>query len=257
MGQNEKSLDKELKRTKYTRSGNYKGTNVWQYQTPPSLLEEQTLEEQNNVSNLNDSMLEMHHELYQKHLKKAQKKERDLLKQPELLDMPEFEEPDFDGPDIGDPDDLPKGLWTTLLFIIIAILLVLIFYFLFKKGIRWDRFGSKMVDHWNPEVVSESDFESRLSKALKKERYREAVRIYFTLILKELIRLNQIKWKRDKTNHLYLLEIKNKSFSPVFSKCIHVFDVVWYGEYEIDKEKYDEVAPLLIAFLSSLKNSTQ
>jgi hypothetical protein len=35
--------------------------------------------------------------------------------------------------------------------------------------------------------------------------------------------------------------------------CIHVFDVIWYGEYEIDKHRFNEVEPTLSAFLNTLK----
>jgi hypothetical protein len=29
--------------------------------------------------------------------------------------------------------------------------------------------------------------------------------------------------------------------------------VIWYGEYEIDKSRFDEVQPVLTAFLNTLK----
>lgn len=111
----------------------------------------------------------------------------------------------------------------------------------------------KFDEYWNPEIVPVSDLENRLKKAITKEKYREAVRVYFTLILKELIRLNQIKWTREKTNHEYLMGLKNKTHYAPFSACIHVFDVIWYGEYEIDKHRFNEVEPTLSAFLNTLK----
>ena len=103
------------------------------------------------------------------------------------------------------------------------------------------------------EIVPVSDLEKRLEQAISKEKYREAVRIYFTLILKELIRLNQIKWTREKTNHEYLIGLKNPNFRSEFQSCIHVFDVIWYGEYEIDNSRFNEVEPTLKSFLNTLK----
>ena len=112
----------------------------------------------------------------------------------------------------------------------------------------------KFDEYWNPEIVPVIDLEHRLKQAMMKEKYREAVRVYFTLILKELIRLNQIKWTREKTNHEYLMGLKNKAYYTPFSACIHVFDVIWYGEYEIDKHRFNEVEPTLRAFLNTLKS---
>jgi len=95
--------------------------------------------------------------------------------------------------------------------------------------------------------------EKRLEQAIVKEKYREAVRIYFTFILKELIRLNEIKWTREKTNHEYFIGLKNSAFRSAFQSCIHVFAVIWYGEYEIDKSRFNEVEPTFASFLNTLK----
>jgi len=252
------SLEKQVENTKYPKAGNYNLKKEWANSPGgiinPLDLEEPLMNERINTQQYLDSVLLDHHIIYQKHLAKNIAREKNLLKEPELPELPKFESPDFDEPDIANPDAMPKWILNVLLFIIVGAGLILIFYLIIKNA---DKLGTKFQtfdEQWNPEIIPSSDFEARLAIALKKERYREVIRIYFTLILKELIRLNQIKWTREKTNHEYLITLKNKQYYVDFSRCIHVFDVVWYGEYEIDRTRYEEVVPQLISFLTCLKS---
>ncbi len=250
-------LEKTIKNTSYPRNGAYKENTNWVNNELPLSVSssdqtgnEWLTEEKNKDA---DKSLERKHNQYQQYLKKAKAKKQNVLMEPELLEVPKFENPDVKEPNLGKLGKIPSGFLKVILVIIVAALLILIFYQRFKKGLRWQRRGSKQDNYWNPEVVTQSDLEGRLSKALKKEKYREAVRIYFTLILKELIRLNQIKWAREKTNHAYLNVLKNKDLQREFAASIHIFDVVWYGEYEIDQEKFTEVGPKLTGFLTKLR----
>lgn len=251
------SLDKQVENTKYPKAGNYNLNKEWNNGSglfPEESTDVYTEDDVENNEHYSDSILLHYHEKYQEHLAKKITREKNLLKEPELPEMPKFESPDFDEPNIAEPDAMPKWILNVLLFIVVGVGLVLIFYLIIKNA---DKFGSKFQtfdEQWNPEIIPSADFESRLANALKKERYREAIRIYFTLILKELIRLNQIKWTRDKTNHEYLITLKNKEYYADFARCIHVFDVVWYGEYEINRTRYEEVVPQLINFLNKLKS---
>lgn len=251
------SLEKQIENTKYPKAGNDNLSREWWY-SPGGIINPQNnddyLADETEHKRFSDSMLQHYHEKYQEHLAKKITREKNLLKEPELPEMPKFESPDFDEPNIAKPDAMPKWILNVLLFIVVGVGLVLIFYLIIKNA---DKFGAKFQtfdEQWNPEIIPSADFESRLANALKKERYREAIRIYFTLILKELIRLSQIKWTRDKTNHEYLITLKNKQFYADFARCIHVFDVVWYGEYEINRTRYEEVVPQLISFLNKLKS---
>jgi hypothetical protein len=167
--------------------------------------------------------------------------------------MPSIDGPDFDEPDISKPGTIPPWILNVLLFIVVGLGLFILFYLIIKNSGKSLTNFKRYDDYWNPEIVPVSDLEKRLAQAIAKEKYREAVRIYFTLILKELIRLNQIKWTREKTNNEYLIGLKNSEFRSAFQSCIHVFDVIWYGEYEIDKSRFNEVEPTLASFLNTLK----
>lgn len=164
------------------------------------------------------------------------------------IDPPDIDLPDVDVPNVG------SGFWKVLLFILIAVLVILILYFIFRNAKPED--NKKIIvdveDDWNPEVITKTELELRLEAAMSKENYRECVRIYFTFILKELIRKGWISWKKEKTNHQYVLEMTGKPNQMVFMECVRVYDLVWYGEYEIDQEIFEMLRPTLQDYYKSL-----
>lgn len=248
-------LKQELKNTSYPKQGNDQLKKEWN-NSPGGIIQSSDYTDEFIIENkpvYSDSILAHYHEKYQEHLAKKQVREKNLLKEPELPEMPSIDGPDFDEPDIGKPGTIPPWVLNVLLFIIVGLGLFLIFYLIIKNSGKSLPNFKRYDDYWNPEIVPITDLEKRLNHAITKEKYREAVRIYFTLILKELIRLNQINWTREKTNHEYLIGLKNSGFRTAFQSCIHVFDVIWYGEYEIDKSRFNEVEPILTSFLNTLK----
>ena len=96
----------------------------------------------------------------------------------------------------------------------------------------------------------------RLENALKTENYRECIRIYFTMILQLLIAQNQINWRREKTNHEYLFEIKSTRIKKSLANCIRIFDLVWYGEYHLDKTRFEQIQTHFHSLLNELKGSS-
>jgi hypothetical protein len=176
---------------------------------------------------------------------------------PKPLELPDIDAPDIPAPDIDLDLDAPNvsgwGIWKILLFILLAVAIVLIFYFIFKNAKPPNKKVLVDVENdWNPEVISKTELELRLEAAMEKGDYRECVRIYFTFILKELIRKSWVHWKRDKTNHHYLQEMRKRPNQHVFVECVRIYDLVWYGEYEIDKEVFEMLLPTLENYYQSL-----
>lgn len=170
----------------------------------------------------------------------------------EPIQLPEFDPPDLpdvDTPDLPDvdPPTLSPEFWRTILIIILAALFIFLVYWYIRNKKPSDRaVNLKVVDlEWNPEVITKTELELRLEEALANQNYREGVRIYFTFILKELIRNNWIHWKKEKTNHDYLLETLGKPNAHLFAECVRIYDLVWYGEYEIDEAVFEQIKPTL------------
>lgn len=163
------------------------------------------------------------------------------------IDPPDINPPDFDPPSVG------GGFWKVLLFILIAALVIVVLWLIFKNAKPIDK---KVIvdveDDWNPEVITKTELELRLEAAMARGDYRECVRIYFTFILKELIRKSWISWKKEKTNHHYVMEMAGKPNQMVFMECVRIYDLVWYGEYEIDEEIFEMLRPTLQDYYKSL-----
>jgi len=181
------------------------------------------------------------------------------IKKPREIEIPEFDPPEFDDPDIDidvdapDPYKISKSTWRTILFILLFSIVIVLLYFWLKRQNFSSKIHQIVDENWNPEVITVSELESRLDTALKEEVYREAIRIYYTMILQELIRLHLIKWRLEKTNQQYIYEVKNQELRADLKKCTRYFDIVWYGEYNIDRSKFEEIQPHFTRFIQTLK----
>jgi hypothetical protein len=182
-----------------------------------------------------------------------------IIKKPKEIKIPEFDPPEINDPDIDldvaapDPSKISKSTWRTILFILLFSIVIVLLYFWLKRQNFSSKINQIVDENWNPEVITVSELESRLENALKNEVYREVIRIYFTMILQELIRLQLIKWRLEKTNQQYIYEVKNQLLRAELRKCTRYFDIVWYGEYNIDRAKFEEIQPHFTQFIQTLK----
>lgn len=178
------------------------------------------------------------------------------IKKPDPITLPDVKSPDIDGPDLSNTKApvIPPVVWKVLLFILIIVVVVwAVYYWLKNKQPGEQKILQNVENDWNPSVISKTELELKLEESMLKEDYRECVRIYFTFILKELIRRNWIQWKKDKTNHDYVLETIGKPNESLFRECVRIYDIVWYGEYEITKEAFELLQPSLLNYYHYLK----
>jgi len=174
---------------------------------------------------------------------------------PKPIELPDVDAPDISTPDLDlDAPDLTNSvIWKVLLFILIAAAVLFIAYLIFKNSKAPNKKVIVDVENdWNPEVISKTELELRLEAAMESGDYRECVRIYFTFILKELIRKSWVHWKKDKTNHHYLNEMRKRPNRHVFAECVRIYDLVWYGEYEINRDVFNTLQPTLESYYQSL-----
>lgn len=149
-----------------------------------------------------------------------------------------------------------SSVWRTLLIILAVVAgVLLLFLFLRNKKPQETKIVVDVQDEWNPEVVTKTELELKLEAAIEREDFRECVRIYFTFILKELIKKGWIRWKKEKTNHHYVMEMGGRDGSIWFMECVRIYDLVWYGEYEIDRDIFEMLQPTLLNYYKSLDPS--
>lgn len=181
------------------------------------------------------------------------------VERPDPIELPDIDPPDIDAPDIDFPDwnwDISSwgGFFKWLLLLIVLVGLFFLVYFILKN--RKPSNPSVVVDvedKWNPETVTKTELELRLEEAISREDFRECIRIYFTFILKELIQKSWIHWKKEKTNHHYVMEMAKQPDALEFNECVRIYDLVWYGDYKIDREIYELLVPILENFYKKVE----
>ncbi len=152
--------------------------------------------------------------------------------------------PEVSGRDI---NKITKGI----LYVFYAILLGVVIFILVKvlKTKEGNWFFSKKNVVVNPEVnpleedIHEIDFPTMILQYEQSENYRMAVRYQFLLVLKILTDNEKINWHIEKTNSDYLKEFTDENDRKQFEKIARIFDYIWYGEFPIDKIKYENLIP--------------
>ncbi len=138
-----------------------------------------------------------------------------------------------------------------VLYTFYAILLCVVLYVLIKvlsvKEGNW--LFSKKNKIINPKVnpleenIHEIDFFAMISQYEQAGNYRMAVRYQFLYALKVLSDGGKINWHIEKTNSDYLKEFTSFEDKKQFEDIVYIFDYVWYGEFPIDKPKYENLMP--------------
>lgn len=261
----EKVWKSESEKLKYEKADKYKGPDDWYGSYPADIKQEDNTSYGGSSHGIQYNPQHIKHDRrkryggYDRGGGNGTVKFDPKVQPPKPPDVPEVDPPDIDPPDLDlDAPKVNPMVWKVLMFLLIFAAVILIAYLLLKN--RKPSNKKILVDvenDWNPEVISKSELELRLEDAIMKGDYRECVRIYFTFILKELIRKSWIRWKKDKTNYHYILEMRGKPNLHRFEECVRIYDLIWYGEYHIDETAYQAIEPALINYYKSLEPTNE
>ncbi|MGC6533092.1 MAG: DUF4129 domain-containing protein [Flavobacteriales bacterium] len=103
------------------------------------------------------------------------------------------------------------------------------------------------------EHIHETELEGYLRMALEESNFKAAVRVYYLMAIKALSENQWITWKRDKTNFDYVREMRKRPEHGDFRKLTYLFEVIWYGDTEIDQQVYRRISPSFDHFLKQLQ----
>lgn len=137
------------------------------------------------------------------------------------------------------------GMLVRLFAIILAGFLL---YFIIKYLIGKDGnflFGKKnkkvdLKDEELHENIHEINFPESILKFEKSGDFRSAVRYQFLFVLKKLSDKKLIAWNPEKTNKDYVAELKAPHLKEEFFQLSYIFEYVWYGEFSISEESYEQ-----------------
>lgn len=186
------------------------------------------------------------------------------------IDRPEPEEPEEQvQDDTYSPPSTPRRDWsipglgsfgTAVLFGIVIIGLAFLLVFLVNRSqgaggrrIKEDNSGRAFSFEELEEYIHETELERYLRLALEETNYKAAVRVYYLMAIKALSEQNWITWKRDKTNFDYVREMRRRPEYSSFRKLTYLFEVVWYGDTEIDQQVYRRISPDFESFLNQIQ----
>jgi hypothetical protein len=100
------------------------------------------------------------------------------------------------------------------------------------------------------------DYDKQLQDAENTQNYREAVRLWHLKTLKALHHAGLIRWKNYKTNADFAYEIGISDKQVPFKKLIRFFEYVWYGEFQLKEEHYQEISQNYQQFIEKLMQNT-
>jgi hypothetical protein len=87
--------------------------------------------------------------------------------------------------------------------------------------------------------IFEINYQREIDKAVSAGNYRLAVRLMFLRALKNLSDKNIIQYKQDRTNFDYLLQVHSTKYYPDFFRLTRNYEYSWYGQFDIEPEKFN------------------
>ena len=88
------------------------------------------------------------------------------------------------------------------------------------------------------ENIHEINFPESILQFEKQGDFRSAIRYHFLFVLKKLSDQKIIDWNPEKTNRDYYYELKTETEKEKYLQLAHIFDHVWYGEFDINETDY-------------------
>ena len=102
------------------------------------------------------------------------------------------------------------------------------------------------------ENIHEINFDIDIDAAIAQRNYRLAVRLLYLKSLKELSDAGLIYWQLDKTNTAYINELANAKQREAFTVLTRQFEFVWYGEFAINGQSFQNIKTLFANFKQTL-----
>ncbi|BDW91373.1 hypothetical protein MACH07_02050 [Flagellimonas marinaquae] len=155
-----------------------------------------------------------------------------------------------------------EGYLAVFLEILPYLLLALFLYLVIRFFVRSNIQG-KGKKNKNPNMVSLSedehiikneDIEQLIKNALSDKNYRLAIRYQYLFILQLLSEHEWIDWQQQKTNDDYLEELSTSPLLDDFGRATVLYDYVWYGEFELNRERYTKAETIFKSLKNALNN---
>jgi len=136
----------------------------------------------------------------------------------------------------------PGGKTTIWTILLVFGLSIIAFFVLKVTGMNKDglfgRSSNGLAYSTSSEDIHQINFDQEITEAIATGNYRLAIRLLYLQALKKLSDRRYIEWQVNKTNTDYLNEVKERPFHPVFQLLTSNFEYTWYGETQLEKERF-------------------
>jgi hypothetical protein len=148
---------------------------------------------------------------------------------------------------------MARKTWVKALFwiLLIGFLLFIIIkigiqnnFFLFYSSVKKNSVSDEIAES---ELMSE-DINIHIREAEQQGRYREATRFHFLRVLQQLNKLHYISYDPQLTNSDYIRQLKDFHSLANFRTLTHIYDYVWYGEFEPSEQQYSTISKTFSEF---------
>lgn len=102
--------------------------------------------------------------------------------------------------------------------------------------------------------LAASNLDQFITQAENEGNYPLAIRLHYLAIIKELSRKKIIRYKKNKTNHVYVAKVNNTPFGEAFRQATFAFERIWFGQNTFTKTDYQEVKPNFQKWISNAQN---
>lgn len=102
------------------------------------------------------------------------------------------------------------------------------------------------------EDIHAINFDTEIDNAVSGRNYRLAVRLLYLRSLKQLSDAQLIHWQIEKTNSSYITELGDTEYRRLFGLLTTRFEYVWYGDFPIDGQAFQNINSLFIDFKKGL-----
>jgi hypothetical protein len=149
------------------------------------------------------------------------------------------------------PDWIPLA-FKVIMWSVIAAVLGYIVYVIIQQIQLNKSAVNKIIDDdikiESAEKLRQIDFQKSIQQTLAKENYRLAVRFYYLWAIQQLSDDGSITFSKNKTNQAYVRELtKNQrvsnEISTSFKTCTRLYEYVWFGNFAVDKSRFEEIKP--------------
>jgi hypothetical protein len=144
-------------------------------------------------------------------------------------------------------------VWIVMLVVFIVVLV----WYLIAGNIRVFRKAPITLYEDKPLDLQEDlfsiNFENEIKKAIELKNYRLAIRLHFLHALKQMNNNEMIVYKPTKTNADYLFHLFGTPYYRPFFKLTRIFDYVWYGNFQLNPDRFTELQKEFIQFNDQLQ----